>query len=279
MDEEKYTKYETQKQSLFNGKNFNNWKFRIEVLMKEHDVGSFLTKSVDEHEEIIIAEDDTAAVRAEKNNKKQELTKLENKCHSMIIRRISDDYLEYVKDKATPKEVWSTLKANFERQGVANPMFLRRKLLTLKMIEGADLESHLLEFDKTLRDLKSAGAKIEDEDVVCQLLLTLPKSYDPVVTALETMKIDDLTINFVKARLLDNDVKRKADIESEAKVLESTQIAMSGVVKKDVICYSCGKRGHYKSDCKQNTGSRSSRNNRYESLWVHIDNDDDGIAF
>lgn len=172
MHEEKFTKYETQKQSLFNGKNFSNWKFRIEILMKEHDVGSFLTKSVDEYEEIVIAENDTAAVQAEKNKKRHELIKLENKCHSMIIRRIDDDHLEYAKDKATPKQVWSTLNANFERSGVANRMFLRRKLLTLEMIDGADLQSHFLEFDKTIRDLKSAGAKLEDEDVVCHLLLT-----------------------------------------------------------------------------------------------------------
>lgn len=102
------------------------------------------------------------------------------------------------------------------------------------------MENHFLKFDRILRELKSAGAKMEDEDVVCQLLLTLPKSYDPVVTALETMKIDELTIEFVKGRLLDDDIKRKTNNEPNENTETPTAVAMSGVMKKDVICYTCG---------------------------------------
>lgn len=218
------------------------------------------------------------AVRAEKVKKIEELSKKENKCHSMIIQRICDDYLEYVKDKETPKGVWSTLTATFERKGVANRMFLRRELLTLKMTDGENLENHFLKFDRILRELKSAGAKMEDEDVVCQLLLTLPKSYDPVVTALETMKIDELTIEFVKGRLLDDDIKRKTNNEPNENTETPTAVAMSGVMKKDVICYTCGKRGHYKTDCTRNPSRQSHRNYR-EALMAPLDSEDDQVAF
>lgn len=115
MEEEKNLKHEFQKLSIFNGKNFSNWKFRIQILMKEHGIESFLTKSTNEYVDIVIQPDDTAETRTEKNKKKEELTKKENKCHSLIIHRIYDDYLEYVKDKNTPKEVWSTLIGIFER--------------------------------------------------------------------------------------------------------------------------------------------------------------------
>lgn len=94
---------------MFNG----NWKFRIEILMKDHVVQSSLTKSIDEYPDIIIAQNGSAGVRAEKNKNKEESMEKGNKCHLMIIRRISDDYLEYVKDKETPKEVWSSLIATF----------------------------------------------------------------------------------------------------------------------------------------------------------------------
>lgn len=272
MEEEKYLKFE-HKYSMFNGKNFSNWKFRIEILMKEHGVQSFLTKSIDEYPDIIIAQNDSAAVQAEKEKKKEELMGKENKCNSMLIRRISDDYLENVKDKETPKEVWSSLIATFERKGVANRMFLRRKLLTLKMIEGANLEGHLSTFDKILRELKSAGAKMEDEDVICQLLLTLPESYDSVVTALETMKIDELTLEFVKGRLLDSDTKRKTNNESDIySETIRTSVAMNSEVQKDITCYSCGKKGHYKSQCKQ-------RNYRHANLALGNDDANDHIAF
>lgn len=283
MKGEKNAKYEIQKLSIFNGKNFSNWKFRIQILMKEHGVESFVTKSTEEHADIVIGPNDSAEAQAEKNKKKEELTKKENKCHSMIIQRICDEYLEYVKDKATPKEVWSTLIATFERKGMANRMFLRRKLLKLEMTDNEDLESHLLNFNTILRDLKSAGAKMEDEDVICQLLLSLPKTYDPVVTAIETMKTEELTIEFVKGRLLDDNIKRKTNNTGEDGEMVSKQIAMTGVVKKDVICYLCGKRGHYKSECKLNNSRQSHRNHR-ESYMAHIDYDNidydnDEIAF
>lgn len=51
---------------------------------------------------------------------------------------------------------------------------------------------------------------MEVENVICWLLLTLPKSCDPVVSALESMNIDKLTIEFMKGSLLlDSNIKRK----------------------------------------------------------------------
>lgn len=63
MEEEKD---EIKKQFIFNGKEFNNWKFRMGTLLKEHDVEVFITKSLEEHEEIIIIHLDTQRERAQK---------------------------------------------------------------------------------------------------------------------------------------------------------------------------------------------------------------------
>lgn len=178
-------KSEIKKNYLFNGKEFNNWKFRIKTLLREHDVENFLTTALDEHEDIIINHMDDAATRRRKAKLKDELRKKERKCFSMIVQRIGNDYLEYVKEKASPKEAWESLCNAFERKGVSNRMFLRRQLLSLKMNETGTLENHLLKFDKLVRSLKSVGANLEEEDTVCQLFMSLPKSYDPIVTALD----------------------------------------------------------------------------------------------
>lgn len=66
------------------------------------------------------------------------------------------------------------------------------------------MKSFLLQFEKVLRELKAAGVKMDEEDVVCQLLLALLKSYDTLITALETIQPDQLTLNYVKKRLLDD---------------------------------------------------------------------------
>lgn len=100
-------------------------------------------------------------------------------------------------------------------------MFLRRKLLTFKMGENNDLELHILEFDKIVRELKVSGANLGGEDAICQLLLSLPKHFKPVSTALETISPDKLTMDLVKGRLLGFEIKRRHSFEYEYKLPDS----------------------------------------------------------
>lgn len=60
MEEERDERSEIRKLSIFNGKNFGNWKFRMQILLKEHGIESFLTKSVNEYEEIKMLQNDEA---------------------------------------------------------------------------------------------------------------------------------------------------------------------------------------------------------------------------
>lgn len=258
MEEEKN---EIRKQFIFNGKDFNNWKFRMEILLKEHDTEEFITKSLEEFTEIAVNNLDDTAARERKAKLKEELRKKERKCYSLIVQRVSNDYLEYVMDKPNPKAAWKAMCDAFERKGVSNRMFLRRKLSSLKMKENESLEKHLLEFDKILRSLKAVGAKMEEEDIICQLFLSLPKSYDSVVTALETMKAEELTMEFVKGRLLDSDIKMKSSVvvaeRPEQNINEEYPTAMLGYKKKFITCYLCGEKGHYQSDCPNNKRTKS----------------------
>lgn len=253
MEEEKN---ESKKLYIFNGKDFNNWKFRMEVLLREHDVENFIVNSLEEHEEIVIDNLDDAAARRRKIKLKEVLAKKERKCFSLIVQRIGNDYLEFVKDKANPKAAWLSLCGAFERKGVSNRMFLRRELLSLKMNENEILENHLLKFDKVLRDLKAVGAKMEEEDIICQLLMSLPKIFEPVITALETLKAEELTMEFVKGRLLDCDIKRRTNNfngnqsqDRKSNVINEVPLAMLGYSKKNITCFICGKKGHYQNNC------------------------------
>jgi hypothetical protein len=98
MDEEKY------RRPLFDGKNYDDWKFRMEVFLDEKDVLVHVQESLGEvmrpHE---ILETDTPAVKRTKEEKRKQLEKENKKCRSHIIQRIQDNQLEIVKDRSTAR--------------------------------------------------------------------------------------------------------------------------------------------------------------------------------
>lgn len=175
----------------FNGQNYSNWKFRVETLLEEFGVKECVDNA---------PLSDSAKLLTWKNNDK--------KCMSLLVQCIADTHLEYVRCKAS-KEAWDCLAATFERKGIAGKLYLRKRLLILKLAEGDPLEEHFVIFDSLVRQLKTSGAKLDEMDVVCHLLLTLPSSFDNIVTAIETLSLDKLKIDFIKSRLLDDEEKRK----------------------------------------------------------------------
>jgi len=80
--------------------------------------------------------------------------------------------------------MWKALSDSFERTGVSSQLRLRKILLTMRYAPTESMASHFLKFDKLVLELKSTCAKIEEIDIVCHLLLTMPEEYDMVVTAL-----------------------------------------------------------------------------------------------
>lgn len=243
-------KENTFKIPLFNGTGFGNWRFRIEGVLDEKGLLKFIEK---DFAEILATGKDEDA--------KEKLKKSERQCRNIIIQTVHDDQLENIKDKKTAKEMIDSLAKIYERKSIAGQLLLRRQLLTMKYSESDEMSEHLLKFDKKIRELKSSGAKMEDLDIVCHLLLTLPKGYNFLVTAIETMDQDKITVDFVKSRLLDEFNKKNAGTSSE----KVTPSAMNA----NVTCYGCSQVGHIRSQCPENkkkkNNSRKMKNNSEKS--------------
>ena len=163
---------------------------------------------------------------------------------SVIVQCITDKHLDLVKDAKTARKMMQTLVDIFERKSVVSKLMLKRKLLTLKLIKKDELEDHFLNFDTTIRELENAGSKMEESDKVCYLLLSLSDEYESIITVIETLN-NDVTMEFVKSRLLDEESKLKSKINYNG--------CLGGITFKalhlQLVCYKCGKEGHKANDC------------------------------
>ena len=77
------------------------------------------------------------------------------------------------------------MKKQFERDTLANKLFLKKQYFRKEMKEATSMQAHLKEMKELTDKLASIGAPISEEDQVVTLLGSLPPSYSTLVTALE----------------------------------------------------------------------------------------------
>lgn len=219
----------------FDGTNFSNWKYRLGILLDEKGLRKYIEQNLSD------------ILKAEKQELLHENIKKEEKqCISIIVQSVHDTQLEFIKDKLTAKAMFEGLSDIFERKSLASQLMYRRQILTMKMQSNESMNDHFLNFDKVVRDLKSTGANVEEQEIICLLFLTLPKTFDNVITALETINPKDLSLDFAKSRLLDEYNKRSGE-QSNGKTGDSHAMSARD---PNITCFNCGKKGHIKSQCR-----------------------------
>ncbi|CAL9121196.1 unnamed protein product, partial [Musa textilis] len=146
--------------------------------------------------------------------------------------------------------------------------FLIRKLVNLKYKEGASIAEHLNEIQSITNQLSSMKMSLDDELQALLLLSSLPESWETLVVSLSNSAPDGIvTMSQVTSSLLNEELRRKtsavSQIDSQALISEnrgrsrskdrsSSRIGRSkSRSRKDIVCYNCGEKGHYKNQCKQ----------------------------
>lgn len=211
----------------FAGVDFSTWSFRIKSILKENGVQK--------------------AIEDEDYGKNEQNSKTEAKAQAILIAGVADSHIEYLK-KDTAYMMFKNLEENFKKKGVRSKLFLRRKLSEIKYSENSSLIEHFVEMEKIFTDLREADSELTEEEKVNYLLLSMPHSYDGIITALETM--ENLKLDFVKNRLLGEEEKKKKDSSGH----QSHNTAFS--------CFICGKPGHKKFQCNMRDRSLSHQRGR-----------------
>ncbi|KAL5758246.1 hypothetical protein ACOSP7_020857 [Xanthoceras sorbifolium] len=186
-----------------------------------------------------------------------------------------------VKEKTTAGLI-TALSNMYEKPSASNKVHLMRRLFNLRMAEGASVAQHLNEHNTITTQLSSVEIEFDEEVRALILLSSLPDSWNATVTAVSSssgnnkLKFDD-----VRDLVLSEEIRRRESgeassssalhTESRGRTSERSSYrsrsksrrGKSRSGKKDFSCYNCGKKGHFKRDCrapKKDTGTQESAN-------------------
>jgi len=210
--------------------NWSSWKFQMEHMLKAKKLFKHL--------------DGTARAPAEAADTEKFEGDAQNAL-SYLVRGVGDPLIYLINSCTSAKQVWDTLRAHFERNNLANKLYLKKSYFRAIMKEGTAMKDHI-KFMKELTDqLGNLGVKIEEEDQVVTLLGSLPESYKAIVTALEARADTHISLEFVQQALINEEQKNSEIVTCASNALMSEESSK----RRRLRCPHCKKRGHKGEDC------------------------------
>lgn len=114
-----------------------------------------------------------------------------------------------IKKTTTARDTWSALKGYHEKATVSKRVLLLKKMCRMELGESGSLDKHLMEIEDLFDQLGDAGQDLDEPFKVAMILASMPDSYESLIQALESRPEDELTLDFVKSKLLDQHSKCK----------------------------------------------------------------------
>lgn len=214
-----------------NNANYFVWKFKMQLLLTKEGVW-----------ENIVADPPNPLTDA--------WSKKDSTAYATIGLNVEDDQFVHIRGTSSGRSAWEALRTYHERSNANSLVRLIKRLMNMKLDEGADLEMHITRVAEAFQQLHDIGKELKSDDWhTAVLLASLPKSYDTLVTTLESRETE-LNTAVVEQRLLDEWKKRKDKNPGHA---DGTVLRVSTNAninsQTEISCYFCKEKGHYKSKC------------------------------
>jgi len=151
------------------------------------------------------------------------------KAHSQIVLSVSDEFIYLITECETAQQAWEKLQSHFERDTLANRIYLKKQYFRAVMKSNDSVENYLKYMKDIVNKLRAIKAPVNEENQVVTFLGSMPSEYQTVVTKLEAQKPETLTLEFVQNALFNEEQKKKvqqalnsASINCSGKALENT---------------------------------------------------------
>ena len=209
--------------------------------------------------------------------------KKSQRAFSTLVMAISTPQLYLVTSCEGAKDAWDALRNHYERETLANKLFLKKRYFRSEMKEGTSIKAHLKYMKEITDKLAAIGAPISEEYQVVTLLGSLPQSYSTLVTALEAC-VDGVTLSFVQQALIHEEQKLNEEpghLSSAMSRGETTSVLVGERrrnVSQRVKCFGCGEAGHIRRYCPNKMGSQHKAKAAKEDHSKSESDDEEALA-
>ena len=211
-----------------NATNYFNWRFRLEMLLKEKGVW----KTIDDERP---------------TTPNDEWIKSDEKALSTISLLVDDDQIQHIRGSKSAKEAWQQLKDFHEENTPASISRILRLIMRQRADENTDMEAHVNRMHELFQQLLAFGEEIKPEVLLnATLLASLPISYDPMVTALDKNN-KELSSSIVRSTIIEEYRRRKEREVTNQIDSSALKITHFGGNRKLITCYFCKQKGHHRN--------------------------------
>jgi len=217
-----------------NNENYTNWKFKMELLLRKQNLWKKVIVGTRPEKK----EDDS------NNGEIDDWDAKDDEARGIIGLSVEDDQLVHIRGAQTAQQTWNALKNYHEKNTVTNIVHLMRSICSSKLNEGGNARDHINRMVDLFTKLNDLENGLSDKWCAAMLLSSLPKSYDTLVTSLESRKQEEINFALVQQRILaEYDRNQQSNTYSENSVMK--------VVEKKITCYFCQLPGHMKKNCEK----------------------------
>lgn len=262
--------------------NYPEWCMRMEAVLTRKGlwklVEILVSKRKSDGQEKTVAEMDAerATLIAARDEEQMAQARAE------LILRVEDGQLAHMTAR-DPMVIWQNLERVHRAAGFATSLALRRKFLTAKKEADETMEAWIGRIQTLVLRMEHAGIDVTEQDQILALTMGLPFSYDAVIINFDATPPEQLNVNHVITRLLNEETRQLSSPSapitppSDDAIDEAMAVLAARRSAADVTCFFCDKKGHFKSDCPDKLAWESAKRKKRPSgtaaLAIGLDSD------
>ena len=235
--------------------NWLPWKRRITAILRDQKLAKYIKKDAAPPTPA-----DPAKPTADERKAIETWQDGDYRAQTRIELSIADTEMVYIMGATTASQMWKQLALVKENRGKLGILIARKAFYRYDAEEGVNVVAHVSKLREMQEELHLMGTKIEDEEFVNVLVMSLPESWENFLTSYMGTRTDGAkmpTSHEMIAMLLEEERRRM----KKAGGSQDVALAVRDSKKKnssdsDKECYNCKKKGHVAKDCWSKGGGK-----------------------